>query len=322
MTQPEPTPAGTPRVSVVLCCYTLKRWDDIARGVSAVGAQTLRPEVIIVVVDHNDELLTRAAAELPGLTDVAVEVIANADDQGLSGARNTGIRHARTEAIAFLDDDACPEPTWLAEMAAELADEHVVVVGGRSVPGWPDERPGWFPPEFDWVVGSSYRGMPVVSSDVRNVHGASMLFRAATFAQVGGFAEGVGRIGVIPLGCEETELCIRISQDIPDARIRYVPTSVVRHRVSEDRVRYRYFVTRCWAEGLSKALISTMVGREESTSDERAYSTKVLPRAVLGDLRRAVTGTPVAALRAATIVVGFVVTAAGFARGTVAQRRR
>jgi GT2 family glycosyltransferase len=309
-------------ITAVLCCYTLARWSDITAGVHALGEQTRLPEVILVVVDHNDELLGKARAELPALAGVPVEVVPNAHRKGLSGARNTAIETARTEQIAFLDDDAKPEPDWLERLAAELKDESVLIAGGRSTPRWPGERPRWFPAEFDWVVGSSYYGMPAEAADVRNVHGASMLFRKSTFDRVGGFAEDVGRVGVLPVGCEETELCIRVRQQDPRARIRYVPSSLVHHRVSDDRVRYRYFVGRCYAEGLSKAQISAIVGRTDSTADERDYSSKVLPRGVVRGLRDGLRGDVGGPQRALAIIVGFVTTVIGFGVGTAREARR
>jgi hypothetical protein len=147
-----------------------------------------------------------------------------------------------------------------------------------------------------------------------------MAFRAETFSRVGGFTEGFGRIGTLPLGCEETELCIRLRRQVPGADVRFVPSSTVLHRVSDDRVRYRYFVNRCYSEGISKAQISQVAGSRSSTEAERAYTAQVLPRGVLREVRGALRGRPSGLPRAATICVGFVVTAIGFVWGTLTLR--
>src|SRR5439155_54307 len=78
------------------------------------------------------------------------------------------------------------------------------------------ERPTWHPPEFGWVVGCSYRGLPVEPAPVRNLIGCNMSMRRELFDAVGGFTHGIGRIGTIPLGCEETEWCIRVRQRFPE----------------------------------------------------------------------------------------------------------
>ena len=308
----------TPTTSVVICAYTDRRWGDIEAALQALTLQSPPPEQILLVIDHNDDLLARARAELlpahPGL-----RIVANTRENGLSGARNTAIELCTSEVLAFLDDDATPDKHWLAELVAPFADPAVIAVGGRAEPRWPVARPAWFPTEFDWVVGCSYRGLPTATAPVRNVIGCSMAFRAEAFTRVGNFVEGIGRVGTLPLGCEETELCIRLGQDDPKAVIVYAPASLVSHRVSDDRTRLRYFLSRCWSEGLSKAQIAALVGNADSTSSERSYAVKTLPLGVLrgiGDLVRLdVTGLG----RAASIVVGLAVTTAGF---VVGSRRR
>ncbi len=232
------TPGG-PSVSVVVCAYTDRRWDDIVRAVASVAAQNRHAEELLLVIDHNEALAERAAAELPG-----VKVMTNAHARGLSGARNTGVEVAAGEVIAFLDDDAAARPDWLERLLAPYADSSVAAVGGAAFPLWPATagRPAVLPArdvsaagELDWVVGCSYTGQPTGLAEVRNLMGCNMSFRRDVFAQVGGFSDGLGRIGSTPLGCEETELCIRLRQRMPEARIVFEPAARVTHRVGEAR---------------------------------------------------------------------------------------
>ena len=81
----------------------------------------------------------------------------------------------------------------------------------------PTRRPDHLPPELDWIVGCTYQGQPTVRADVRNLWGCNMSVRREVFDQIGSFDEEIGRIGLIPLGREETELCIRIAQQLPGA---------------------------------------------------------------------------------------------------------
>src|SRR5437870_12619098 len=202
--------------SVVVCTYTGKRWDELVAAVSSLRRQTLPPEEIIVVIDHNPELLARVGSELPDVTGVE-----NPGRRGLSDARNSGLAVARGEVVAFLDDDAAAEPEWLAVLAEGYAGGGVVGVGGFARPVWAEGRPAWFPAEFDWVVGCTYEGMPQTAAPVRNLIGCNMSFRRAVFAAVGGFHPAIGRVGTLPLGCEETELCIRVHQRWPQRVILY-----------------------------------------------------------------------------------------------------
>ncbi|HMN30346.1 MAG TPA: glycosyltransferase family 2 protein, partial [Caldilineaceae bacterium] len=181
--------------SVVICAYTDERWGDLVAAVASVERQTLPAQEIIVVVDHNPALLERVRGCLPHV--VAVE---NKAGRGLGGARNSGVA-AHGAIIAFLDDDAIAAPDWLAQLQAAFGDDQVLGVGGAIEPRWLGGQPVWFPTEFNWVIGASYRGMPKTIAPVRNLFGCNMAFRRDALATLGGFRLGYG--------CDETEFCIR-----------------------------------------------------------------------------------------------------------------
>ena len=301
--------AVRPSISVVICAYTEDRWSDVLRAIRSVRTQDTPALETIAVVDHNPALLERIVAEeLDGLI-----VIANTEARGLSGARNSGVSRARGDIVAFLDDDAWAEPDWLTRLLALYGERDVIGAGGSIIPAWQSGRPRWWPDEFDWVVGCSYRGLPVQRTDVRNAIGANMSFRRSTLVSVGGFSHGIGRIGSRPLGGEETELAIRARKHAPDSRIVYEPAARVHHRVPAARGTARYFLTRCYAEGMSKAAISRLVGADRALSTERSYAARTLAAGVLRNTLDIVRRRdPFGLLRAAWIAIGLAATTAGF----------
>jgi glycosyltransferase involved in cell wall biosynthesis len=304
------------RVSVIICAYASDRWESLREAVAAVRRQTLAPAEVIVVVDHNTSLLERARAELKG-----VRVAPNASRRGLSGARNTGVTLADSPIVAFLDDDAVPASDWLALLVAPYADSQVMATGGRCEPAWVAGRPRWFPAEFDWVVGCTHRGMPDTTSDVRNPIGASMSFRRSALATAGTFREDMGRVGRTPLGCEETELAIRLRDRLHGARIVYVPGAAVAHVVPAARASISYFLRRCYGEGVSKALVVGAAGAGRALASERRYVRSILPSAAVRGLRDALCGDAGGLLRAGGIVVGLTACVAGYVHGSVHRRR-
>ena len=301
-------------VTVVVCAYSMDRWATLRRAINATLKQISFDDELLVVVDHNDELLAQCR-EYCG----RFAVLPNRHRRGLSGARNTALAEARGSIIVFLDDDAIPLDGWLDALRAPYADDHVYGVGGMAKPRWLGGRPPWFPEEFLWVVGCSHRGLPSSLQPVRNLVGANMSFRKAAFDHVGGFAEHMGRIGERLHGCEETEFSIRLTKTNPAAVILYQPSSQVEHHVASRRASLSYFVRRCWAEGLSKAEVSRRVGRSRALSAERYYTSRVLPKGIWTGLRDSAAGDPWGAARSAAMVLGLAATAAGYCVGAVSR---
>ena len=302
--------SATPRdVSIIICAYTQLRWDDIVASVTSATDQPEAAEVILVI-DHEETLLKRAQLRWPELS-----VIPNTERQGLSGARNTGVAAARGRIVAFLDDDAAAADDWLSWLVQPFTDPDVAAVGGRADPVWPHaDAPRILPPELFWIVGCSYLGLPTTRSDVRNVIGCSMAFRREILINLGGFNVDTGRVGRVPLGCEETELCIKVHQADATARVVYEPRAVVRHRVSTDRTGWSYLIRRSFFEGISKAVLSRHLGSGDALASETSYTLRVLPRGIVRELGSIGRG---GAARAAAIVLSLGAAGAGYLRGTL-----
>jgi glucosyl-dolichyl phosphate glucuronosyltransferase len=306
----------SPRISVIICAYTEKRWDQTLAAVESVRLQSRESLEIILVVDHNRALRDRFAGALPD-----VILLENTEAQGLSGARNTGIAVARGDVIAFLDDDAIAEPDWLKFLADCYEDPAVAGVGGLTMPLWETKRPPWFPEEFDWVLGCTYRGMPRSRTPVRNILGGNASYRQEVFRLVGGFCPTIGRSsGKRPMGCEETELCIRIRQRRPDMVVLFENRAVISHWVPAARCRLSYFASRCYAEGLSKAVVAASVGAADALSSERRHATRTLPTGIARGLAAAITGDLWGVARAGAIIIGLAAATAGYGVGSLPRR--
>src|SRR4030042_2988941 len=235
------------KVSVVICAYTQDRWADLQRAIQSIQHQSEQPSEIILVIDHNPALFALAQSTFP-----KVKVIENKESRGLSGARNSGVAHSTGEGVAFIDEDAVADNAWVENLLSSYQYPQVIGVGGEVRPQWTVPPPGWFPEEFHWVVGCSYKGLPEVTAPVRNPIGCNMSFRRQALISAGGFRNGVGRIGTLPVGCEEHELTIRLRQQNPNSVYLYQPRAVVMHKVPEWRLKWRYFIQRCYSEGISK----------------------------------------------------------------------
>jgi glycosyltransferase involved in cell wall biosynthesis len=299
------------RVSVVICAHTLVRWDELRASVASVLDQTHPAHEVIVSIDHNDELLERARTGLHG-----ARVVATEGERGVSEARNTGVRHATGEVVAFLDDDARADRHWLEAIARAHESARVLGTGGLIEPRWEGERPDWLPPELYWVIGCSYRGLPTTAAPVRNPIGANMSFVRDVFADAGGFSAELGRVRGLAMSCEDTEFAARARRARPGTIVLNLPDARVEHAVPPARTTWRYLAWRCWTEGRAKVLVADDVG----LTPERAYVTRVLPAAVAAGLRDSLRGDPSGIGRAAAIVVALALTGAGYIYGMAAGR--
>ena len=295
-------------ISVVICAYTLDRQQDLVAAIESVLNQEVAVRELIVVIDYNDELLAWVQNRYPTLI-----VVPNSGTKGLSGARNTGTAYCSGSVVAFLDDDAQAASDWAQELAGTYSAGCVLGAGGWIEPAWVSGRPRWWPPEFDWVVGCSYVGLPKRRASVRNMIGANMSLRRDALTAAGGFDQGLGRLGAGATGGEETEMCIRVRSLFPNAEIMFEPRAWVSHRVGPERSTGRYFVRRCWGEGQSKARVGSLASHGAALATERSYVLNTLSRGFLAGL---VHGPR----RALTIVVGLAVTTAGYVHAYLSSR--
>ena len=300
-------------ITAVICAYTEKRWDQLVAAVSSLQAQSVAPQELIIVIDHNSALYDHARHTFAGVT-----IVENTEQKGLSGARNTAIRIARGNIIAFMDEDAVASRDWIATLTRMYADNHIIGVGGAILPIWQTGKPAWFPDEFLWVVGCTYKGMPESPTQVRNMIGCNMSFRSSVFSTVGNFRNDIGRVGTRPVGCEETELCIRARQSSTEAQIIYEPRAIVHHHVPAARSTWAYYRSRCYSEGMSKALVSRYVGTRDGLASERTYALQTLPSAILHDVADTFDKRSLNGLRqAGAIVLGLLFTGTGYIAGSL-----
>jgi GT2 family glycosyltransferase len=178
----------------------------LALQLAALAAQQFDGEWEIVVADNGSVEDTAAAAK-----DLSIRWVDASARPGAAAARNIGAAHASGEALAFCDADDIVEPGWLAALAAALQTA--------------DLAAGAF--DFHRLNPASGENGAVHASLEQQFRflpaglGANLAISAATFHQLGGFAED------LPAG-EDVDLCWRAQQS--GARFAYAPDAVVAKR--------------------------------------------------------------------------------------------
>jgi len=168
--------------------------------------------------------------------------------RGLSAARNTALREARGALVAFTDDDAVPEPTWIAHLlevfAADRTGAVTCVTGRVLAAGTATDEQQWFEDLgiFDkgdrrtvWTLENSAPAelgalgkrsifFPYTAGEMGS--GNNMAFRTDALRRLGGFDEALGA-GTPARGAEDLDAFRRIV--LAGHVLVYTPDAVVRH---------------------------------------------------------------------------------------------
>jgi glucosyl-dolichyl phosphate glucuronosyltransferase len=245
-------------VSAVICTHNLNNYQNLVEALRSLLEQTYQEREIIVVVDGNAELFERLTLDYR--ENAVVRAILLKDNAGVSEARNTGIRVARGDVIAFMDDDAIASSEWMETLVATYKSFDAVAVGGRILPIWTEGEPQYLPEELYWLIGVTHKGFAEDKiSEIRNTFGPNMSFKREVFETIGSFNKDLGfskRSGAY-LQAEEPDMALRMKQAFGKG-VMYNPEAVVYHKVPLAKLRVGVLVKRSFFQGYSKAILRRM----------------------------------------------------------------
>jgi len=209
--------ARWPRISVVVCTYNGSGTIlDCLRGIQRLDYPAIE---VIIVDDGSTDDTARFARQFP------FKVI-SISHLGLSTARNVGLQNASGEIVAYIDDDAWPDPNWLTYLALTFRDEACAGAGGPNI------RPPGESMVSDCAADSPGGPIHVMLTDVEAEHlpGCNMAFRREALVAVGGFNPVFHTAG------DDVDLCWRMQS--AGLKLVFSPAAVVWHRAPQSVVAY------------------------------------------------------------------------------------
>lgn len=183
-----------PRISVVVCSYNGAR----TIGECFAGLRRLDyPDFEVIVINDGSTDQTSSIAKSHGFS------VISTGNMGLSSARNTGLKAASGEIIAYIDDDAYPDPHWLRYIAATFLFTDCAGVGGPNIPPPDDGKIA------DCVANAPGGPLHVLLSDRKAEHipGCNMAFRKTCLEEIGGFDPQFRTAG------DDVDVCWRIQAE-------------------------------------------------------------------------------------------------------------
>lgn len=234
-----------PLISVIICAFSLKRLKETVACINSILDNNYKNFEIIVVIDGNHELRQILEAKIKGTGKILF--IENKKNEGPSVSRNLGVKHAKGEIVAFIDDDAFSQPDWLEYILKNFSEyPDIAACGGKLIPVY-EKGARKLPEELLWIVGCTYKGHPTKKQFVRNVISANMAVRKDVFNEV----QFEKMFDGVNWKMEDTLFGIRLF--MKNARsILYDPDMAVYHNVSRDRTRLIYIFLRAFSEGALK----------------------------------------------------------------------
>ena len=302
-------PLPAMKVSVIVCAYTMDRWELMNEALQSVVDQELPPFEVFLSIDHNVDLYERCVAELAGLdADVpwTLRVVNNRFDTRLGGTRTTAAELATGDVLAFLDDDAAATPQWLARLTSHYADPEIVAVGGAPVARYEAERPRWIPLECNWIFGCAYRGLPERVGPIDHMIGANMSVRREVLMSWGGFQSD---------NHDDMDLSHRAIHAHGAEAVIYDPSAIVNHFVPKGRLTWTYFWRRCFFVNRGKVAAFRGMGEASNLKAEIRFGLRSLTRGVIVEGRALVGGDWYAPVRYAALIAALALGGAGAIAG-------
>lgn len=218
-----------PTISVII--NTCDRRDSLMTLVYSLNRQTYKDfEVVVVLGPTRDE----SAAMMERLFADQVHVV-HCAEFNLSISRNVGLSEAAGDIVAFIDDDAVPCLTWLAQLADAFDNPEIAGVGGRTYNIWPQAGELQFLKGIVSVVGEQEdvreRDLPPAHSTVSpshwfpRFHGTNMSYRREALLDLGGFDERFEYL------FDDADIAIRLERkgyrllQLEEASVYHVPAS-------------------------------------------------------------------------------------------------
>jgi len=247
---PFPLDLCWPRISVIVCTYNGSR--TIRDCLDALLRVEYSNFEVIVVDDGSTDAAPEIACKYP------VRLIST-ENRGLSSARNAGLEAATGEIVAYLDDDAYPDPHWLTYLAASFIHTTHAAVGGPNIP------PAGDGPIADCVTNAPGGPVHVLLSDQEAEHipGCNIAFRKAALQAIGGFDPQFRIAG------DDVDICWRLQKQ--GWTVGFDPAAVVwHHRRNSVRAYWKQqlnygkaeaLLERKWPEKYNAAGHLTWLGR-------------------------------------------------------------
>lgn len=240
-------------LSIIVCTYNREKY--IYDCLQCLAKNTCQTDWEIVFVNNQSTDGTKSEYErfVSDYPKVNIRYFLETE-QGLSFARNRGIKEAKGDWLVFLDDDAMVGEDYIVNLKEQLQTcPEASAFGGQIVPFFEDKEPEWLSKWSMGFVSAIDMGEKVKRFEEGKFPiGANMGISRKAIESVGNFNTQLGRTKQLLLGGEEKDLFLRMHA--ADLQIYYFPRIAVKHCIPAHRTTDSFIQKLGFGVGLSERL--------------------------------------------------------------------
>jgi len=222
-----------PKISVIIVNYN--RPHEVKDAVQSLISQSVKPFEVIIIDDASKSPLSMK------VDGSKIKLVRFDEEIGLSSARNYGIKAAKGEYIAFMDDDCVASEHWIEELqkGIKVGGE---ILGGPLRPLFRAAPPKW------WNENDLGYFAGVGNAETQEIWGANMVFKKEVFKTIGVFNPSIGRQKGKLLAFEDKNLILKGKKSY---RVLFLPKAEVYHLVRSQRLTLSYMIRWSFSHGKS-----------------------------------------------------------------------
>lgn len=240
-------------LSVILCTYNRDKYIyNVLKSVAENDYPHSDYEIVLVnnnSTDRTEAECGRFQADYPDIR-FCYHIETN---QGLSYARNRGIRESHGDLLVYVDDDATVNKEYLSTYAQFFSSHpNAVAAGGPILPVYETEEPDWMSHYTrQLITGKLYMG-DKEKEFTRGAFpgGGNSCYRKSVFDAVGLFNVELGRKGNSLIGAEEKDLYDKMTTR--GMKFYYLPTAILYHIIPPHKLTNDYFQRLTYSIGVSE----------------------------------------------------------------------
>lgn len=249
-------------LSLIICTYNRDKYIyNVLKSIADNNFDKTNYEIVLVNNNSTDNTIEECKRFQLDFPDVNYQYFLE-ECQGLSYARNRGIKEAKGDILVYVDDDALVNKEYLQAYSDFFKNyPNAFAAGGPIIPKYETEQPSWMSYYTkELVTGYLYKGNQIIEFKKRRYPGGgNAAFKKEVFDEIGLFNVDLGRKGNNLLGAEEKDIFDKM--EAKAMKYYYIPNAILYHIIPEAKLKKEYFNKLTYSIGKSERMRTLKISK-------------------------------------------------------------